>query len=383
MLEMNPEGFLNSMRRFVEAAGKAAGWAIPLLLDPRVEERFVSDPAALGGSFFSLFTAAGKGAANAVTLLREDRMLTDFLDKPEFIINVFSSIAEASGEHADAAFGFLANPRITGMLGRETGSMVRRVSMISASCGDSAPIVFRFLAREKVAEYFEQHPERITDFFSMIGKATYRGKSAAFELFDYLQFVRGFENWPEESMENLEKIVNSAGTYAVDLFALLSKDRFSQAITELVSGAHLASCLVNLVNRSGRDTPMVLQLFDNDEFTRRFISDPYKEEQIVNHLRSFVGKDLAKGLEVLNDSEIAPVFAEDPSVLVTTRFRSYVNNATAIPGVSAFDAMEAILKDRTLKELFISHVRQEFEGGHDVLENELLPALRAYLLRNK
>ena len=128
---------------------------------------------------------------------------------------------------------------------------------------------------------------------------------------------------------------------------------------------------------------MVLQLFENDEFTRRFISDPYKEEQIVNHLRSFVGKDLAKGLEVLNDSEIAPVFAEDPSVLVTTRFRSFVNNATAIPGVSVFDAMEAILKDRTLKELFISHVRGEFEGGHDVLENELLPALRAYLLRHK
>jgi hypothetical protein len=78
------------------------------------------------------------------------------------------------------------------------------------------------------------------------------------------------------------------------------------------------------------------------------------------------------------------VFAADPSVLVTTRFRSYVNNATAIPDVSAFDAMEAILKDGTLKELFISHVRQEFEGeGHDVLENELLPALRAYILRPK
>jgi hypothetical protein len=129
---------------------------------------------------------------------------------------------------------------------------------------------------------------------------------------------------------------------------------------------------------------MVLRLFDNDEFTKRFISDPYKEEQIVNHLRSFVGKDLAKGLEVLNDREIGSVFAADPSVLVTTRFRSYVNNATAIPDVSAFDAMEAILKDGTLKELFISHVRQEFEGeGHDVLENELLPALRAYILRPK
>jgi len=129
---------------------------------------------------------------------------------------------------------------------------------------------------------------------------------------------------------------------------------------------------------------MVLQLFDNDEFTKRFISDPYKQEQIINHLRSFVDKDLAKGLEVLNDREIASVFAADPSVLVTTRFRSYVNNATAKSGVSAFDAMEAVLKNGRLKELFIRHVRQEFEGeGHDVLENELLPALRAYMEEEK
>jgi hypothetical protein len=46
--------------------------------------------------------------------------------------------------------------------------------------------------------------------------------------------------------------------------------------------------------------------------------------------------------------------------------------------------MEAILKDRKVKELFIRHVGQEFEGeGHDVLENELLPALTAYAEEKK
>jgi len=384
MLEMNPEGFISFLRGFVEAAGKAVGEAIPLLFDSRVEERFVSDSVALGRSFNSLIAAAGKGASKAIALLGRSQMLSAFLEDPNRVIGVFSAVADASGDHADAAFGFLANPRITNMLGQRTGGMVRWTSIISASCGDSAPIVFRFLTRERVAEYFEQDPERITDFFSTIGKATDGGKSAAFELFDYLKFVQGFEKWPTEVMENLEKIANSAGPYASNLFRLLSKDRLTQAITELVSGAHLATCLVNLVNRSGRDTPMVLQLFDNDEFTKRFISDPYKQEQIINHLRSFVDKDLAKGLEVLNDREIASVFAADPSVLVTTRFRSYVNNANAKFGVSPFDAMEAILINGTLKELFIRHVGQEFEGeGHDVLENELLPALRAYMEEEK
>ena len=384
MLEMNPESFISSLRDFVDAAGKAAGEAIPVLFDPRVEERLIGDAVALGRSFNALVAATGKGAAKAITLLKAEQMLTVFLNKPELLTRVFSSMAEASGEHADAAFGFLANPRITDMLGRETGNMVRRINAISASCGDSAPIVFRFLGREKVAEYFEQDPERITDFFSTVGKATGEGRDAAFELFDYLKFVQGFEQWPTEVMENLKKIANSAGSYAGDLFKLLSKERFAQAITELVSGGHLATCLVNLVNRSGRDTPMVLRLFENDEFAKRFIADPYKEEQIFNHLRSFACNTLPTGLEVLNDPEIAPVFAADPSVLVTTRFRGYVNSATAIPGVTAYDAMEAILKDRKVKELFIRHVGQEFEGeGHDVLENELLPALRAYAEEKK
>ena len=384
MLEMNPEGFINSIKGFVEAAGKAAGEVIPLLFNPRVEERFISDAVALGVSFSALVAAAGKGAANAVTLLKAEQMLTVFLNKPELVTSVFSSIAEASGEHADAAFGFLANPRITGMLGQNTGSMVRRINTISVSCGDSAPIVFRFLARERVAEHFEEDPEGMTEFFSTIGKATAGGKDSAFELFDYLKFVQGFESAPAEAMENLKKIVDSAGQYTGNLFTLLSKDRLSQAITERVSGGHLATCLVSLVSRSGKDTPMVLRLFENDEFTKRFVADPYKEEQIVNHLRSFVGHDLVKGLEVLNDPEIAPVFAEDPSVLVTTRFRSYVDTATAIPGITSLDAIEAVLQDKRVKGFFLDHVRQEFQGeGHDVLKNKLLPALKEYLEEKK
>jgi len=180
-------------------------------------------------------------------------------------------------------------------------------------------------------------------------------------------------------MENLKEIADSAGPYSGNIFKLLSKDRFAQTITELVSGKHLAICLSNLVNRSGRDTPMVLRLFESEEFTKRFINDPYKEEQIVNHLRSFVGNALAKGLQVLNDPEIQAVFSEDPSVLVTTRFRAYVNNATATSGISASNAMEAILEDAMVKKLFIDYVRQEFHGGDSrLLENELLPALLAY-----
>jgi hypothetical protein len=65
------------------------------------------------------------------------------------------------------------------------------------------------------------------------------------------------------------------------------------------------------------------------------------------------------------------------------RFRNYVNNATAIPDITAYDAMDAILKDRKVKELFIDYVRQEFSEGRNprMLENELLPTLRAYMKR--
>ena len=56
-----------------------------------------------------------------------------------------------------------------------------------------------------------------------------------------------------------------------------------------------------------------------------------------------------KGLEILGDPDIA---TEDPSVLVTTRFRYYVDGATTIPGVTTFLAMEAVLKDRKVKELY-------------------------------
>jgi len=59
-----------------------------------------------------------------------------------------------------------------------------------------------------------------------------------------------------------------------------------------------------------------------------------------------------KGLEILGDPDIAAVLAEDPSVLVTTRFRYYVDGATTIPGVTTFLAMEAVLKDRKVKELY-------------------------------
>ena len=87
----------------------------------------------------------------------------------------------------------------------------------------------------------------------------------------------------------------------------------------------------------------------------------------------------------LDYPDVASVFAEDPSVLVTTRFRAYINNATAIQGISALDAMEAILRDKIVKELFIDYVRQEFQGGGDpsFLANRLLPALRSYLEKKK
>jgi hypothetical protein len=312
-------------------------------------------------------------------------MLNMFLESPGRVISLFSSIAKASGNYADAAFGFLANPRMAAMLEKDPDGMMRRLGAISVSSGDSAPIVLGFLGREGVATRFEQDPGKMADFFSMIGKTVAEGKKGTFAMFANPKFAEGFEEWPEQAMENLKKIADSAGPYAGDIFTLLSKDRFAQAITELVSGAHLATCLVNLVNSSGKDTPMVTRLFESDEFTKHFINDPYREEQIVEHLRSFAGHDFAKGLEVLNDPEIAPVFAEDPSVLVTTRFREYVDNATAIPGISAMDAMEAILKDKKVKELFIDYVRQELHGGGEpgMLENKLLPAFRAYMEKKK
>ena len=382
MLEMNPVSLIISINAFIDNAGKGAEAAIPLLFDERVEERFVNDAVALGESFNLLITAAGEGASKAITLLGKGGMVNKFLENPEHVVNLFSSIAKASGEYTNAAFDLLANPHMVAMLEKDPDGVVQSLSALSASCGDSTPIVFGFLGRERVAARFEQDPEKMVDFLSTIGKVAAGGKKSAFDMFANPKFVQGFEEWPEEAMENLREIADSAGPCAGDIFTLFSKDGLAQTITELVSGKHLAICLVNLVNGSGKDTPMVLQLFGNDEFTKQFINDPYKEVQIVSHLRSFAGNDFTKGLEVLNDPEIAPVFAEDPSVLVTTRFRSYVNNATAIPGISALDAMEAILEDRKLKELFIDHVRQEFRGeGHDVLENKLIPALRAYVER--
>jgi hypothetical protein len=384
MLEMNPESLISSLKAFIEAADVGARDVVPLLFDERVEERFVSDPVALGKSFNSLILVAGKGASKAIPLLNSGSLLDVFLENPERVIGLFSSIAKASGEYADAAFGLLANPKMTSMLEINPDSMVQKLSILSASCGDSTPIIFKFLAKEGVTASFEQDPDRMVDFISVIGK-TAEGRKGMFALFANPKFIQGFESWPEQVMENLEKITNSAGSYIGDVFILLSKNRLAQAITELVSGEHLATCLVNLVNNSGKDTPMVLRLFESDEFTKRFINDPYKEEQIVSHLRSFVGKEFAKGLEVLNDPEVAPVFAEDPSVLVTTRFRAYMDNATAIQGISASDALEAIMSGKKVKELFIDYVRQEFheEGDPNILKNSLLPALIDYIEKKK
>jgi len=381
MLEMNPEKLISSINGFIEAAGKGTGAAIPLIFDERVEEQFVNDAAALGKSFNSLFIAAGEGASKAFSLLSKVGVLSMFLENPERVISLFSFIAKASGEYTDAAFDLLANPHMNAMLVSDPDGMVQRLSAISASSGDSAPIIFGFLGKEGVAARFEQDPDSMVDLISMIGKTATGSKKGAFAMFANQKFVQGFAEWPEVAIENLKKIADSTGLYTEDIITLLSKDRFAQAITELVNGEHLVTCLANLVNSSGKDTPMVLQLFESDEFTKQFINDPYREEQIVSHLRSFTGNYLITGLEVLNDSEIAPVFAEDPSVLVTTRFRAYMDNATAIPNINSLDAMKAILKDRKIKELFIDYIRQEFheEGDPHILENKLLPALKAYM----
>jgi hypothetical protein len=382
MLEMNPENLINSFKTFIEAAGKCAETAIPLVFNERVEERFVRDAAALGKSFSELITSAGSGATELTPLLNRENILNTFLDNPKKVIDLFSSIAEATGKHADAAFDFLANPRMAEMLEENPDVMLQSLGAIAVSSGDSAPIVFRFLGKEKLAARFEEDPVKMVSFFSMFGKAA-GGRKDAFAMFANPKFVKGFESWPEQAMENLKRIDDSAGPYAGDIFTLFSKDRFAQAITELVTGEHLATCLANLANNSGKDTPMVLQLFKSDEFAKLFINDPYKEVQIVDHLRDFAGNGFAIGLDVLNDPEIAPVFAEDPTTLVNTRFRYYVNAATAIQGINASDAMEAILTDKKVKEIFIDYVRQEFhgEGKIDLLENELIPAFRTYMER--
>ncbi len=298
---------------------------------------------------------------------------------------MFSSIARANGEHASAVFNLLANPHMAAMLEKNPVGILQRLSALSALFGDSAPIIFEFMGKEKIAARYEQDPNGMFDFFKTIRKTTTGEEKGTFDMFANPKFIQGFEEWPENAMENLKTIGDSVGPYAGNIFRLFSKDRMAQTITELVNGKHLATCLTNLVNSSGKDAPMVLRLFESDEFTKQFINDPYKEVQIVSHLRSFAGKDFVKGLEVLNDPEIAPVFAEDPSVLVTTRFRYYVDNATAIPGISALDAIESVLEDKKVKELFIDYVRQEFHGGGQtgMLENELLPAFRAYMEEKK
>ena len=379
MLEMNPQNIVIALNAFVDTAGEGAEATIPLLFDERVQDRFFEDAAVLGTSFNSLVKAAGEGTSKAITLLRRGGMLPKFLENPEAVVHVFSSVTEASGDYVNAAFDFLASPHIADMLEKDPGSMIQILSALVASYGESTPVVFGFLAQERMAARFERNPDGIVDFFSMMGKAASEGKKGVFDMFVNAKFVKGFEEWPEETIENLREIADSAGPYAADIFMLFSKDKLAKAITELVSGKHLAICLANLVNNSGKDAPMVLRLFENDEFTQRFIADPYREEQIVNHLRSFVGSDLTKSLQVLNDPEIQAVFSEDPSVLVTTRFRAYINNSTAAAGISAFDAVEAILKDAKVKKLFIDYVRQEFHGGDSrILESELLPALVAY-----
>ena len=379
-LEMNPESLIDSFRRFIEAAGKSAEEAFPLIFNERVEERFIKDAAALGKMFNELVTSAGSGATKAIPLLRRERILNAFLNDPEKIIGLFSAISKATGEHADSAFDLLANPRIGEMFEENPDAMVQALGSIAASSGESTPIVFSFLGKEKQAEWFEQDPAKVAGFFGMIGRAA-GGRKDVFAMFANPKFVQGFGSWPEQTIENLKKIDDSAGPYAGDIFTLFSKDRFAEAITELVTGEHLATCLANLANNSGKDTPMVLQLFKSDEFAKLFINDPYKEVQITNHLRDFAGRDFAVGLDVLIDPEIAPVFAEDPTVLVNTRFRYYVNAATAIEGINASDAMEAILTDKKVKEIFIDYVRQEFhgEGKIGMLENELIPALRTYM----
>jgi len=383
MLEMDPKGLIESLGGFVKDAGKDAGAVIPFLFNERVEERFISDPAALGKSFNSLVKSAGKSAPKAIPLLRREGILNMFLDNHAKLVVTFSTIVKTAGKNSDAAFTLLTNPTICGMFEKDPGGMIQRISALSETAGDSAGILLGFLGREGIASLFEQDPEKLIRLFGMIGKSAGKDKKTVFAFFANEKFAEGFGSWPDQAMENLKKIADTAGPYAGDIFALLSKDRFAQTITELVSGEHLATCLVHLVNSSGTDAPMVLRLFESDEFTKRFINDPYREEQVVDHLRSFAGKDFAKGLEVLNDPEIAPVFAADPSVLVTTRFRAYVDNATS-EGASASDAIEAILRDKKVKGAFIEYCRQEFEGGgHELLEAELLPAFRSYLEKKK
>ncbi len=381
MLEMNPQSLIISLNAFVDTAGEGAEWAIPLLFDESVLDKFIEDAAELGTSLNSLIKAAGEGAPKAIALLRSGRILQKFLEDPGVVTSVFSDITEASRGYAKEAFDFLTNPKMAAMLEADPIVMVGRLKTLSTSCGPSTPVVFGFLSRERMATRFEQDPDNIVDFFKDLGETAADGKEGTFDVFANAKFAKGFEEWPEEAMENLKTIANSAGPYAGDILKLLSRDQFAEAITELVSGKHLAICLSNLANRSGIDTPKVLQLFQSDEFTKQFINDPYKQEQIVNNLRSFTDNNLTKGLEILNDPEIAPVFSEDPSILVTTRFRTYVNNATAIPGITALDAMNAILNDKKVKKLFIDYVRQEFhgEGDPNLLNNQLLPALSAYL----
>ena len=381
VLEMNPESLINSIKVFVDAAAKSAEAVIPLVFNEQVEQRFIQDAGRLGKSFNQLMTAAGSGGSKAISLLGGESMLEKFLGNPEQVIGLFSKIAEATGEHADAAFQLLANPKMMAMLEKNSDNMVQTLGVIASLYGDSTPSMFRFLGKEGLVGLFEQDPAKMVDFLIAIGKAAHGGTESTFAMFSNPKFIQGFALSPEQTMENLRKITDSAGPYAKDVFTLVAKDRFAQAITELVTGQHLATCLVSLVNSSGKDTPKVLKLFESDEFAKLFINDPYKEVQIVNHLRSFAGDDFAKGLEVLNDPEIAPVFAEDPSVLVTTRFRYYVNMATETPGVSAFYAMDAILKDKKVRDLFIDYVRQEFHGGGEtgMLENKLIPAFRTYM----
>jgi len=380
LLEMNPEKLISSINGFIEAAGRGAGAAVPLIFDERVEERFINDAAALGESFNSLFIAAREDASRAISLLGRGEMLGMFLENPERVISLFSSIAKVSGEYTDAAFDLLVNPQMNAMLVKDPDGMVKRLSAILGSSGDTAPIILGFLGKDGVAKRFEQDPDSMIDLISIIGKTAPGSKKGVFAMFANPKFVQGFAEKPDEVMENLKKIADSAGIYSVDIFTLLSRERFAQTITELVSWENLATGLTNLVTSSGKDAPLVLHLFENEKFTKQFINDPYRELQIVSHLRSFTGNDLTKGLEVLNDPEIEPVFAEDPSVLVTTRFRAYMDNATAIPGMNTSDALEVVLKDKKIKKLFIDYIRQEFheEGDPYILVDILLPELRAY-----
>jgi hypothetical protein len=320
-----------------------------------------------------------------VPFLSREPILTLLLEKPDQVINLMKLIAGESGEYTKASFDLLVNPKMTALLVAYPGPLMHRLNTISASAGNATPIVFGFLGKEKASAYFERDPDRIVELFTLVGEETTIPKYEAFALFSNERFLQGFTEWPEQVIENLKKVADDSRPYTGNVFKILSKDRLAQAITELISGAHLATCLSNVVKRAGAEAPQVLKLFENDDFTKSFINDPYKQEQIVSHLCSFVGYNLQKAFEVLGDPEIAAVFSEDPSVLVTTRFRSYINGATETLDVRVEDAMDALLKDTIVKDLFISHVRQEFndEGDPHMLKNKLLPALNAYLTREK